>query len=114
MAQFEAKTFDKEDINNGEKYQNGDVVDANAINAPIEVALLIQSLATSPIDLSDANTNGDATVSILNENGQWKFKFSHIKGNTPIKGKDYFTETDKQEMVDSVLGAFKRAEGSLF
>lgn len=26
--------------------------------------------------------------------------------NTPIKGKDYFTEADKQEMVNSVLSYF--------
>ena len=114
MAQFEAKTFNPSDINYGQRYQNGDIVDADAINAPIEAALLIQSLATSAVDVSDANTNGDVSVEIVKVGNQFKFKFSHIKGNTPIKGTDYFTETDKQEMVDKVISEFKRAEGSLF
>jgi hypothetical protein len=114
MAQFEAKTFNPSDINYGQRYQNGDIVDANAINAPIEAALLIQSLATSDIDLSDADTNGVASVTIVQQNGQFKFKFSHIKGNTPVKGTDYFTEADKQEIVDKVVAKFTRAEGSLF
>ena len=32
-------------------------------------------------------------------------------GYTPIKGKDYFTEEDKTEMVNSVLTAMPVAEG---
>ena len=33
------------------------------------------------------------------------------KGNTPEKGVDYWTETDKQEIVDDVLAALPTAEG---
>ena len=32
-------------------------------------------------------------------------------GYTPVKGKDYYTEADKQEMVNAVLAALPAAEG---
>ena len=32
------------------------------------------------------------------------------KGDAPIKGKDYFTEADKAEMVNAVLAAFPNAD----
>lgn len=35
-------------------------------------------------------------------------------GYTPIKGKDYFTEADKAEMVNAVLEALPSAEGGSF
>ena len=38
MANFEAKEIDLSNINGGQRYQNGDVVDAEAINAPIEAS----------------------------------------------------------------------------
>lgn len=35
-------------------------------------------------------------------------------GKTPVKGTDYFTEADKQEMVNAVLSALPTAEGVSF
>lgn len=32
-------------------------------------------------------------------------------GHTPVKGTDYWTESDKQEIIDSVLAALPAAEG---
>ena len=32
-------------------------------------------------------------------------------GHTPVKGTDYWTETDKQEIINSVLAALPAAEG---
>ena len=32
-------------------------------------------------------------------------------GYTPVKGKDYFTEADKNELVNAVLAALPAAEG---
>lgn len=113
MAQFEAKLLNANEINGGQRYQNGDIVDADAINAPIEAALLIQSLATSEIDVTDADTDGVASVSIVQENGRYKFKFSHIKGNKPINGVDYNTEVEKQEMIDRVLAALPTYQGEV-
>ena len=36
------------------------------------------------------------------------------QGPAPLKGVDYFTEADKQEIVDDVLAAIPVAEGSSF
>jgi len=35
-------------------------------------------------------------------------------GKTPVKGEDYFTDEDKEEMVNAVLNALPRAEGVLY
>lgn len=35
-------------------------------------------------------------------------------GKTPVKGTDYFTESDKQEMVSAILAALPTAEGASF
>lgn len=35
-------------------------------------------------------------------------------GYTPVKGTDYFTEADKEEMVNDVLAALTSAEGVAF
>ena len=35
-------------------------------------------------------------------------------GKTPVKGEDYFTEADKEEMVAAVLAALPSAEGGSF
>lgn len=37
-----------------------------------------------------------------------------IDGKTPVKGTDYYTEADKQEMVNLVLNALPSAEGIEF
>lgn len=37
-----------------------------------------------------------------------------IDGKTPVKGTDYYTEADKQEMVNLVLNALPSAEGVEF
>lgn len=42
MANFEPKEFNASDINGGQKFRNGDGISAEAINAPIESALLMQ------------------------------------------------------------------------
>jgi hypothetical protein len=34
-----------------------------------------------------------------------------VDGKTPVKGEDYFTTTDKQELVDLVLAEIPSAEG---
>ena len=37
-----------------------------------------------------------------------------IKGKTPVKGVDYFTAEDIQEIVNAVLAALPRAEEASF
>lgn len=45
MASFAPNKIDTTAINGGQRYQNGDVVDANAINAPIEASAWAQQAA---------------------------------------------------------------------
>lgn len=35
-------------------------------------------------------------------------------GKTPVKGTDYYTEADKQEMVELVIAALPTVEGAEF
>lgn len=54
MARFEEKEFSLSDINNGERYQNGDIPDAEAINKPIEASAYAVEMARSAL----AHTGG--------------------------------------------------------
>ena len=53
-----------------------------------------------------------ATLKIKNADGEW-VDIPAIKGDTPIKGIDYFTEEDKQEMIDSVLASLPIYNGEV-
>ena len=52
-----------------------------------------------------------ATLKIKNADGEW-VDIPAIKGDTPVKGIDYFTEEDKQELVNDVLANFPVYEGT--
>lgn len=82
MASFSPKKFNATDINGGVKYENGDGITPNAINAPIESALYVQTLATNQPDTSEANRGGTPDVSIVPDGkGGVKFKFENLKSN---------------------------------
>lgn len=57
-----------------------------------------------------------ATLKIKNADGEW-VDIPAIKGDkgedgrTPVKGVDYFTEADKQELINDVLANFPVYEG---
>ena len=54
----------------------------------------------------DPGTNGkDGTNGTNGKDG--------VDGYTPVKGKDYFTETDKAEIVSSVIAALPIYDGSV-
>lgn len=81
MAKFEAKEFNLSDINGGNKYVNGDAVTPDAINAPIEAAALVQSLAKNQPEV--VNNEGEAvlypTVEIrYKDNGEPYFVFTNL------------------------------------
>ena len=70
----------------------------------------------SPIPKVETITNG-ATITITDKNGTTTATILNgAKGNpgtngtTPVKGVDYYTEADKQEMVQLVLAAIPSAE----
>ena len=70
----------------------------------------------SPIAKVETITNG-ATITITDKNGTSKATILNedkgdpgTNGTTPVKGVDYYTEADKQEMVQLVLAAIPSAE----
>ena len=71
----------------------------------------------SPIAKVETITNG-ATITITDKNGTTTATILNgakgdpgTNGTTPVKGVDYYTEADKQEMVQLVLAAIPSAEG---
>ena len=40
--------------------------------------------------------------------GEWEELMNGIDGKTPVKGKDYFTEADKAEIVSDVIAALPK------
>lgn len=86
-TKFTPKTFSSNSINSGYRYENGDVPTADAINAPIEAALLLQSLATNQPDISKASLIGTPNISITHDaNGNPIFSFENMKGQKGDKG----------------------------
>lgn len=55
------------------------------------------------LKVKDDNGNVFEVLAIKGEDGQ--------DGYTPVKGVDYFTESDKQEIVERVLANMPSAEG---
>ena len=80
MANFTPNKFDINSINGGQRFVDGDGITPDAINAPIESALFMQSLATKAPDISEANNVGNASVSIIEDESGARFKFSNLKG----------------------------------
>ncbi|OUQ53069.1 hypothetical protein B5E58_13300, partial [Tyzzerella sp. An114] len=66
--------------------------------------------ATATID----DTSGTPTVNVVAGGTElarsFQFDFTGLKGKTPVKGTDYFTETDKQEIVQDVLNAIPNGD----
>lgn len=70
----------------------------------------------SPIAKVETITNG-ATITITDKNGTTTATILNgakgdpgTNGTTPVKGVDYYTDADKQEMVQLVLAAIPSAE----
>lgn len=78
---FQPQTFDINSINKGDKFTLSDGIEPEAVNAPIEAAAYIQSLATNQPNIENANKIGTPKVSIeLAPNGTPRFKFEELKG----------------------------------
>jgi hypothetical protein len=54
--------------------------------------------------------NGENTIKITLTDGREPMYFTVRNGLTPIRGTDYWTEKDKQEIIDSVLASYPKAE----
>lgn len=95
MADFKPSKKTVKDFNNGVPYkdydpttgQNGDVVQAEALNNIIESQLWVQKLAENPIDNSEANAEGDAEITLgYKEDGTPYLKTKSIKGKPGERG----------------------------
>ena len=51
-TQFKAEKIDFNNINNGNEFENGDGIDANAINAPIKASAYAQEVAEQALELA--------------------------------------------------------------
>lgn len=80
MASLTPKKMDLSQINNGEEYANGDGVQASTINSVIQSTAYVQSLATNPIDYSEAGNVGTPEVLIEETENGAKFVFKNLKG----------------------------------
>jgi hypothetical protein len=53
-----------------------------------------------------------ARVKFFNpDTGEWEY--ADMSGKTPVKGKDYFTEDDKQEITNAVIAALPKYNGEV-
>ncbi len=121
MENFVPQTFSASDINDGARYQNGDIVSAEAINAPIEAALLMQSLASNTPVVETISTSAEPTVTIEAYGSGYRFKFRNIKGaqgERGLQGQQGATytlkETDKTEIANMVISLLPTAESVSF
>lgn len=72
MANFEAKEFSFSEIHGGQRYQNGEILDAEAINKPIEASYYAQetakdakTAASSALDRVQGALGASAAFSLL-------------------------------------------------
>lgn len=80
MASLTPEKMDLSSINGGEEYLNGDGVQASTINSVIKSTAYTQSLATNPIDYSEAGNVGTPEVLIEETENGAKFVFKNLKG----------------------------------
>lgn len=80
MASLTPKKMDLSQINNGEEYANGDGVQASTINSVVQATAYVQSLATNPIDDTDADNEGTPQVYIEETENGARFVFKNLKG----------------------------------
>lgn len=80
-----AITPSKVDFNNIDEVQNGDGITPEHINYPLRASALVQSLATTQPDNTNAGNIGTPKVSIDNSSGSPRFKFENLKGATGAK-----------------------------
>lgn len=90
MAKFTPKEIDLSQINGGNKFENGDRITPESVNAPIESSAFVQALAKNAPDTSRANLVGTPNVEIITDaDGTPRFKFSYLKGAPGSGGSNF-------------------------
>lgn len=115
---WSANPINTDNINNGFEYENGDGVDAGAVNAAVEASLYAQNQSnqavedstsalnyvdalTDPPDLSEVANVGTPSVSFVTNGNYKKFKFSNLKGEQGEKGATGASISDINFIYDS-------------
>lgn len=78
MANLTPKKIVLSEINNGQQIENGDGVQPNLFNAPVEASAYAQALATTQPNLENVNNFGTPSVSIEEVDGLPRFKFENL------------------------------------
>ena len=88
----------------------------NAADKPLSAAqgvavkTLIDALRKDKLDAAELTNAVNTALAQAKESGEFDGK-PGAPGYTPVKGKDYFTEADKTELVNAVLAVLPEAEG---
>lgn len=82
MADLTPKKIVLSEINDGKQYENGDGVQPNAINAPIQASAYAQALATNQPNIENIGNFGVPKVGIEEVDGVPRFKFENLQGAT--------------------------------
>ena len=86
MSEFNPNKIDFSTINGGQKYKNGDSVQADAINNAIEASAWAQALATNQPNVENIGNVGTPSVSIETlPNGTPRLKFENLKGDIGVE-----------------------------
>lgn len=103
MADFKPTKFNLSTINNGKgKYNNGDGVQADTINAVVEGAAWVQALGTNQPNNSGAGNVGTPSVSIETlPDGTPRFKFDNLKGGGGSGTVDAYTKAETDELLNA-------------
>lgn len=82
MANLTPKKIVLSEINNGQQIENGDGVQPNLFNAPVEASAYAQALATNQPNTENIGNFGIPKVGIEEINGVPRFKFENLQGAT--------------------------------
>ena len=111
----------KEKLEHLESIQDPDAV-KNAVEEylkknPVDVPVRSVNGMTGEVKLDAANVGAisqEGLQSAVNKALAQAKESGEFDGHTPVKGVDYWTGADKQEIVNDVLGALPAAEGGSF
>lgn len=114
MSEFRPSIINLNDINGGQRYNNGDGVGAEAINSAIEASAFAQALGTNQPNIENVDNIGTPSVSIETmADGTPRLKFENLGGEKDI---DTIKNTNKITAIENALiktGTIDKAEGFL-